>query len=196
MEFSHKNFYDELSGINAHGNDKITCSWRGSAERFGGTRSRSRNCENGVISRRILISRISSDARMSDERCPSISERKSHFTVAKYLPVFDWLPRYTRLKAVSDVIAGITLGLTMIPQSMAYAVLAERIPQVSLVHRSFLVHFKTINTHTHTDKRISFKNCKHRCLYFFKFESVIFAFHYTSTTMCLSLYVFKNIIWH
>ncbi|XP_077272863.1 sodium-independent sulfate anion transporter isoform X1 [Temnothorax americanus] len=71
---------------------------------------------------------------MSDEEYPAIpiSERKPRFTVAKYIPVLGWLPRYTRLKAVSDLIAGITLGLTMIPQSMAYAVLAERIPQYGL----------------------------------------------------------------
>lgn len=70
---------------------------------------------------------------MSDEECPpiSISEKKPRFTMTKYLPVFGWLSQYTRFKAVSDLIAGITLGLTMIPQSMAYAVLAERIPQVS-----------------------------------------------------------------
>ncbi|KAG5324414.1 S2611 protein, partial [Acromyrmex heyeri] len=71
---------------------------------------------------------------MTDEECPpiSISKKKSRFTVTKYLPIFEWLPRYTRFKAVSDIIAGITLGLTMIPQSMAYAVLAERIPQYGL----------------------------------------------------------------
>ncbi|XP_018055310.1 PREDICTED: sodium-independent sulfate anion transporter-like [Atta colombica] len=70
---------------------------------------------------------------MSDEECSpiSISEKKPRFTT-KYLPVFGWLPRYTRFKAVSDLIAGITLGLTMIPQSMAYAILAERIPQYGL----------------------------------------------------------------
>ncbi|KAL0108505.1 hypothetical protein PUN28_015208 [Cardiocondyla obscurior] len=71
---------------------------------------------------------------MSEEECPPImiSKRKPRFTVKKYIPVLEWLPRYTRLKAVSDLIAGITLGLTMIPQSMAYAMLAERIPQYGL----------------------------------------------------------------
>lgn len=75
----------------------------------------------------------------SDEECPPIpcSKRKPRFTMAKYVPVLDWLPRYTRLKAVSDLIAGITIGLTMIPQSMAYAVLAERIPQVFRAHLPF-----------------------------------------------------------
>ncbi|KYN05699.1 Sodium-independent sulfate anion transporter [Cyphomyrmex costatus] len=72
---------------------------------------------------------------MSDEECPpiSISEQKSRLImVTKYLPVFGWLPQYTRFKAASDLIAGITLGLTVIPQSMAYAMLAERIPQYGL----------------------------------------------------------------
>ncbi|KAH0945080.1 hypothetical protein HN011_004172 [Eciton burchellii] len=50
----------------------------------------------------------------------------------KYLPVLGWLPRYTRLEAVSDFIAGVTLGLTMIPQSMAYAALAELTAQYGL----------------------------------------------------------------
>ncbi|KAG5311893.1 S2611 protein, partial [Pseudoatta argentina] len=71
---------------------------------------------------------------MSNGEPPSFSilKRKPRFTVAKYLPVLGWLPHYTRLKAVSDLIAGITLGMTMIPQSMAYAVLAERYPQYGL----------------------------------------------------------------
>ncbi|KYQ56537.1 Sodium-independent sulfate anion transporter [Trachymyrmex zeteki] len=71
---------------------------------------------------------------MSDGEPPPffISRQKPRFTVVKYLPVLGWLPHYTRLKAVSDLIAGITLGLTMIPQSMAYAVLAERTPQYGL----------------------------------------------------------------
>ncbi|XP_018347540.1 PREDICTED: sodium-independent sulfate anion transporter-like [Trachymyrmex septentrionalis] len=71
---------------------------------------------------------------MSNGEPPSFSilRQKPRFTVAKYLPILGWLPHYTRFKAVSDLIAGITLGLTMIPQSMAYAVLAERIPQYGL----------------------------------------------------------------
>ncbi|XP_011860503.1 PREDICTED: sodium-independent sulfate anion transporter-like [Vollenhovia emeryi] len=86
----------------------------------------------GLLS--LSLSYLIDARRMSDEECPpiSISERKPPFTLAKYVPVLGWLPRYTRLKAVSDLIAGITVGLTMIPQSMAYAVLAERIPQYGL----------------------------------------------------------------
>lgn len=38
--------------------------------------------------------------------------------------ILSWLPEYDRTKAVRDAIAGITLGLTMVPQSLAYANLA------------------------------------------------------------------------
>jgi len=101
--------------------------------------------QHSVVSS-FLLSFVDSK-RMSDEECLpiSISEKKPRFTMTKYLPVFRWLPRYTRFKAVSDLIAGITLGLTMIPQSMAYAVLAERIPQV-LQFRSLFLLFVLIKT--------------------------------------------------
>ncbi|XP_020280914.1 sodium-independent sulfate anion transporter-like isoform X2 [Pseudomyrmex gracilis] len=62
----------------------------------------------------------------------SIPKQKSCSTVTKYVPVVGWLPQYTRLQAVSDLIAGITLGLTMIPQSMAYAALAGLTAQYGL----------------------------------------------------------------
>ncbi|KMQ95447.1 sodium-independent sulfate anion transporter-like protein [Lasius niger] len=70
---------------------------------------------------------MSESRKIFDEECSlPMPERKSRSdTIAiKYVPVLGWLPRYTRTKAVSDLIAGITLGLTMIPQSMAYAALA------------------------------------------------------------------------
>ena len=38
--------------------------------------------------------------------------------------ILSWIGLYDREKAVSDLIAGITLGLTIIPQSIAYASLA------------------------------------------------------------------------
>lgn len=65
------------------------------------------------------------------EECSQSTKRKCHFAVAKYVPIFGWLPQYSRIKAISDLIAGITLGLTMIPQSIAYAALAGLTAQVS-----------------------------------------------------------------
>jgi len=44
--------------------------------------------------------------------------------VAKKLPIINWLPQYNASKAVSDSIAGLTVGLTLIPQGLAMASVA------------------------------------------------------------------------
>jgi hypothetical protein len=50
--------------------------------------------------------------------------------VQKRVPITWWLPRYKRADWLPDLIAGITVGLTLIPQSIAYASLAGLEPQV------------------------------------------------------------------
>ncbi|KAI8436368.1 hypothetical protein MSG28_004394 [Choristoneura fumiferana] len=40
------------------------------------------------------------------------------------VPLLAWAPRYSRLAAAADLVAGVTLGLTLVPQSIAYAALA------------------------------------------------------------------------
>ncbi len=50
----------------------------------------------------------------------------------KRVPILDWMPKYDRSKAVSDLIAGITVGLTVIPQGIAYALVAELPPEYGL----------------------------------------------------------------
>lgn len=47
---------------------------------------------------------------------------KTH--VAQRIYILTWIPNYNKSLAISDMIAGITLGLTMIPQAIAYAALA------------------------------------------------------------------------
>lgn len=47
---------------------------------------------------------------------------KTH--VAQRIYILTWIPNYDKSLAISDMIAGITLGLTMIPQAIAYAALA------------------------------------------------------------------------
>lgn len=47
------------------------------------------------------------------------------------LSILSWLKDYNTDSAVSDLIAGITVGLTVMPQSLAYATLAGLEPQVS-----------------------------------------------------------------
>ncbi|XP_058456095.1 sodium-independent sulfate anion transporter-like [Malaya genurostris] len=48
------------------------------------------------------------------------------------LPFLQWGPQYSGKKLASDAIAGITVGLTSIPQSIAYAVVANLEPQYGL----------------------------------------------------------------
>lgn len=39
----------------------------------------------------------------------------------KRLPILNWLPNYNSEDAVGDLVAGLTVGLTVIPQALAYA---------------------------------------------------------------------------
>ncbi|XP_012256607.2 sodium-independent sulfate anion transporter-like [Athalia rosae] len=52
--------------------------------------------------------------------------------VSKYIPILEWFPQYTRWDAVADIIAGVTLGLTIIPQSIAYTTVAGLSAQYGL----------------------------------------------------------------
>jgi len=47
-------------------------------------------------------------------------------------PITDWLPQYNLSFAISDLIAGLTVGLTVIPQGIAYAIVAGLPPQYGL----------------------------------------------------------------
>lgn len=61
----------------------------------------------------------------------------------RLLPGIKWLHGYTAPDAIADLIAGITVGLTVLPQGLAYATLAGLEPQVStlkfLTSYSFLL---------------------------------------------------------
>lgn len=48
----------------------------------------------------------------------------------KGFPVLTWLPKYNSEYLISDIVGGITVGLTLIPQSIAYAALAGLTPEV------------------------------------------------------------------
>ncbi|XP_055327630.1 sodium-independent sulfate anion transporter-like [Paramacrobiotus metropolitanus] len=46
-------------------------------------------------------------------------------TFKRKLPILQWLPKYSREDFVGDLIAGLTVGLTVVPQCLAYAVIAD-----------------------------------------------------------------------
>ena len=50
----------------------------------------------------------------------------------RYLPFLDWLPHYRRQDLVGDLMAGVIVAIVLVPQGMAYAMLAGLPPQVGL----------------------------------------------------------------
>ncbi len=52
--------------------------------------------------------------------------------VKHYLPLMDWLPGYGRSQAASDLVAAVIVTVMLIPQSLAYALLAGLPAQVGL----------------------------------------------------------------
>ncbi|KAK4874464.1 hypothetical protein RN001_013824 [Aquatica leii] len=56
------------------------------------------------------------------------------------VPIISWLPKYSKLDGIGDLISGITVGLTIMPQSMAYAALANIPPNYGL-YSSFMGAF-------------------------------------------------------
>ena len=48
------------------------------------------------------------------------------------LPVVEWLPQYRRTDLAGDLIAGAVVAIMLVPQGMAYAMLAGLPPQIGL----------------------------------------------------------------
>lgn len=52
-------------------------------------------------------------------------------TLKAWLPILSWLPRYKLKWLQMDVLAGLTVGMTTVPQALAYAEVAGLPVQVS-----------------------------------------------------------------
>lgn len=52
--------------------------------------------------------------------------------ISRYIPIVQWLPRYDRSLFSQDVVAGMTTAVMLVPQGMAYAMLAGLPPVVGL----------------------------------------------------------------
>jgi SulP family sulfate permease len=57
--------------------------------------------------------------------------------INKLLPIFEWLPSYKRTDLKGDFWAGITVGIMLIPQGMAYAMIAG-LPPIYGLYASFI----------------------------------------------------------
>lgn len=67
--------------------------------------------------------------RLAANSFPSAARK---YFVAK-IPVVSWLPKYELRWIINDVIAGVTLGILLIPQALAYAKIATIPPQFGLI---------------------------------------------------------------
>lgn len=56
------------------------------------------------------------------------------------VPILSWLPEYNVTYAISDLLAGVTVGLTVIPQAIAYANVAGLPAEVGL-YSAFMACF-------------------------------------------------------
>ncbi|KAG5673064.1 hypothetical protein PVAND_003139 [Polypedilum vanderplanki] len=73
--------------------------------------------------------------------CDSISKSSknccSEKTLRRRFPIIQWLPNYNTSLMIQDTVAGLSVGLTVIPQGIAYAVVAGLPPQYGL-YSSFM----------------------------------------------------------
>lgn len=65
-----------------------------------------------------------------EERKRRIFNKK---TLKKRVPILAWLPSYNKEDAVGDLVAGFTVGLTVIPQALAFAGIAGIPVEVSFL---------------------------------------------------------------
>ncbi|ODN03451.1 Sodium-independent sulfate anion transporter [Orchesella cincta] len=72
--------------------------------------------------------RLNNRRKNASRSCKELSKKM----IRKRLPIFSWLPTYKLPDLTSDIIAGITVGLTVVPQSMAYAAIAGLSPEYGL----------------------------------------------------------------
>lgn len=52
--------------------------------------------------------------------------------IKQWVPIFEWLPNYQKADLRGDIPAGLTIGAMLVPQAMAYAMLAGLPPEVGL----------------------------------------------------------------
>ncbi|XP_070490563.1 sodium-independent sulfate anion transporter-like isoform X2 [Chironomus tepperi] len=85
------------------------------------------------------------DSEIYQEKFPNVCDTLtsnvgkccSEKTLKRRLPILTWMPKYTFSTLFYDTVAGLSVGLTVIPQGIAYAVVAGLKPQYGL-YSSFM----------------------------------------------------------
>lgn len=97
-----------------------------------------------ILVEEMITGRKASTIETMQEIAPWLKQKMWHTVSVKSLkrklPILSWLPYYTMDDGLGDLMAGVTVGLTVIPQSMAYAGLAGLPPQYGL-YGSFMGAF-------------------------------------------------------
>lgn len=75
-------------------------------------------------------------ARLSVKGIRALPSASAQYALDK-VPIVGWLPRYDYRWLVNDVIAGLTLGLMLIPQGLSYAKIATIPVQYGLMSSWF-----------------------------------------------------------
>jgi len=78
--------------------------------------------------------------RNTDTKCKQFRQSKFYLFLSTIFPILKWIPKYNRKWLQHDIIAGLTVGLTVIPQGLAYAQIANLPLQYGL-YTSFMGGF-------------------------------------------------------
>ena len=78
--------------------------------------------------------------KSSNSRFKKFKQSKAYSILNTIFPILQWLPNYNRKWLQHDIIAGLTVGLTVIPQGLAYAQIADLPLQYGL-YTSFMGGF-------------------------------------------------------
>ncbi len=63
-------------------------------------------------------------AELCKKLTTNTNQQRIMSAIKKFLPILDWLPNYKKKNLQGDLSAGLTVGIMLIPQGMAYAMLA------------------------------------------------------------------------
>ena len=69
---------------------------------------------------------------MTEPSVPKAAPTRLHRKMARYLPVLDWGRRYNRTALSNDLLAAVVVTIMLIPQSLAYALLAGLPPEAGI----------------------------------------------------------------